>query len=77
MTGAAGTAVPGAALDFLDDLQPLDWIVIGAAAVCLGVLVSEWRRGRGPLTPKPDLWDVTADEMDVAFPDDHPLPGEV
>ena len=41
-----GAAAPPAAADFLNDLEPLDWLVIAAAAVSLVVLVRELRRGR-------------------------------
>lgn len=53
MTGAAGAAAPAAA-DFIADLQPLDWIVIAAAAVCLIVLVRELHGGRGLFAPVPE-----------------------
>lgn len=46
MTGAAADA----AADLLYELEPLDWVVIAAAAVAVVVLVLELRRGHDPLT---------------------------
>ena len=43
MSAAAGAAAPAAALDVLYELEPLDWVVICAALVCLVVLVRELR----------------------------------
>lgn len=50
MTGAAGAAAPTAA----GLLEPLDWVVIGAALLCLVVLVRELRRGDDEAGPGED-----------------------
>jgi len=44
MSTAAGAAAPAAGLDLLYELEPLDWVVVVAALVCVVVLVRELRR---------------------------------
>lgn len=51
MSAAAAPPAAAALPDFVLELEPLDWIVIAAAAVCVAVLVREWQRGRIPSTP--------------------------
>lgn len=51
----SGAAAVDAAADLLYELEPLDWLVLGAAAVALVVLLLELRRSRrAPLTPAED-----------------------
>lgn len=45
---AAAEQAAAALPDFVYELDALDWLVIAAAAVCVVVLVREYRRG-GPL----------------------------
>lgn len=51
MTAAAAPPAAAALPDFVYELEPLDWLVIAAAAVCLVVLLREWQRTRIPSTP--------------------------